>query len=92
MKVFRREVADEIVPLLLVKQFAFDLELLAVARAFGYRRVREVPGPTRLPVLRVLMSAPGAVARALWDTAAVFYRLRILRTYQHRRDQLVREK
>ncbi len=35
LKVFRREVADEIVPLLLVKQFAFDLELLAVARAFG---------------------------------------------------------
>ena len=32
LKVFRREVAEKVVPVLLVKQFAFDLELLAVAR------------------------------------------------------------
>ena len=31
LKVFHRRVVDEVVPLLLVKQFAFDLELLAVA-------------------------------------------------------------
>jgi len=68
----------------LVKQFAFDLELLAVARAFGYRRVRELP--VRLDY-RFTGSEVGsaAVARALWDTAAVFYRLRILRTYEQRR-------
>ena len=38
LKVFRREVAEEVLPLLLVKQFAFDLEFLAVAHALGYRR------------------------------------------------------
>ncbi len=43
LKVFRREVAEEVLPLLLVKQFAFDLEFLAVARALGYRRIREQP-------------------------------------------------
>ena len=43
LKVFRREVADEVLPLLLVKRFAFDLELLAVARALGYGRMRELP-------------------------------------------------
>jgi hypothetical protein len=84
LKVFRREVADDVVPLLLVKQFAFDLELLAVARALGYRRVRELP-------VRLDYQFTGSevrsrtVARALWDTAAVFYRLRILRTYQRKR-------
>ena len=83
LKVFSRDVADNVVPLLLVKQFAFDLELLAVARAFGYRRVRELP-------VRLDYRFTGSevrsktVARALWDTAAVFYRLRILRTYQRR--------
>ena len=40
LKVFRREIADQVVPLLLVKRYAFDIELLAVARAFGFGRVR----------------------------------------------------
>ena len=43
LKVFRREVAEQVLPLLLVKRFAFDLELLAVARAFGFDRIRELP-------------------------------------------------
>ncbi len=43
MKVFRREVVDEVCRCSLVKRFAFDLELLAVARALGYGRVRELP-------------------------------------------------
>ena len=38
-----RRVADDVVPLLLVKRFAFDLELLAVAKALGYDRIRELP-------------------------------------------------
>jgi glycosyltransferase involved in cell wall biosynthesis len=84
LKVFRREVADEVVPLLLVKQFAFDLELLAVARALGYRRVRELP--VRLDYRFTGSEVTSrTVARALWDTAAVFYRLRILRTYERKR-------
>ncbi len=86
LKVFSREVADNVVPSLLVKQFAFDLELLAVARAFGYRRVRELP--VRLEYRFTGSEVRSrAVARALWDTAAVFYRLRILRTYQRTRQR-----
>jgi Glycosyl transferase family 2 len=85
LKVFRREVVERVLPLLLVKRFAFDLELLAVARALGYSRVRELP-------IRLEYRFTGsgvrstAVARALWDTAAVFYRLRVLRTYQRKQD------
>ncbi|MGE5691557.1 MAG: glycosyltransferase [Pseudomonadota bacterium] len=84
LKVFRRAVAEDVFPLLLVKRFAIDLELLAVARALGYGRVRELP--VRLSY-RFTGSGVGsaAVARALVDTAAIFYRLRILRTYQRKR-------
>ena len=84
LKVFHRRVVDEVVPLLLVKQFAFDLELLAVASALGFTRVRELP--VRLEY-RFSGSALGSrtIVRALWDTAAVFYRLRVLRTYQRKR-------
>lgn len=84
LKVFHRRVVDEVFPLLLVKQFAFDLELLAVATALGFNRVKEMP--VRLEY-RFTGSALGSISvfRALWDTAAVFYRLRILRTYQRKR-------
>jgi glycosyltransferase involved in cell wall biosynthesis len=84
LKVFHRRVVDEVVPLLLVKQFAFDLELLAVATALGFDRIEELP--VRLHY-RFTGSALGSrtVVRALWDTAAVFYRLRVLRTYQRKR-------
>jgi hypothetical protein len=88
LKVFHRRVVDDVFPLLLVKQFAFDLELLAVATALGYGRIRELP--VRLEY-RFSGTALGSrtVARALWDTAAVFYRLRVLRTYQRKRRLLV---
>jgi glycosyltransferase involved in cell wall biosynthesis len=87
IKVFRREVADEVVPLLLVKQFAFDLELLAVARSLGFERVRELP--VRLDYRFTGSQVRSrAVLRALLDTAAIFYRLRILRTYQRKRQLL----
>jgi glycosyltransferase involved in cell wall biosynthesis len=87
LKVFRREVADEVMPLLLVKQYAFDLELLAVARALGFGRLREMP-----ITLRYRFTGSGvrsiAVLFALLDTAAIFYRLRILRYYQRKRSLL----
>jgi glycosyltransferase involved in cell wall biosynthesis len=84
LKVFRREVAEQVLPLLLVKRYAFDLELLAVSRALGFSRIEEQP-------IRLDYRFTGsgvrslAVLRALVDTAAIFYRLRILRYYQRRR-------
>jgi hypothetical protein len=69
---------------LLVKRFAFDLELLAVATSLGHGRVRELPVN-----LDYRFTGSGvrslAVLNALWDTAAIFYRLRILRTYERKR-------
>ena len=83
LKVFRREVAQEVLPLLIVKRYAFDVELLAVSRAFGYGRVKEMPIQ-----LDYQFTGSGvrsfAVAHALIDTVAVFYRLRILGHYQRR--------
>ena len=83
MKLFRREIADEVIPLLVVKRYAFDLELLAVSRALGFRRIRELP-----VTLDYQFTGSGvrslAVVHALIDTAAIFYRLRILRYYQRK--------
>lgn len=87
LKLFRREVAEDVVPLLLVKRFAFDLELLAVGAALGYRRIRELPVTLQYRFSGSQLRSR-AVVRALLDTAAIFYRLRILRTYQRKRSLL----
>jgi len=85
LKIFRREVAEQVFPMLLVKRYAFDIELLAVGRAFGFRRLRELPISLDYQFTGSGVR-PVAVAVALVDTLAVFYRLRILRTYQRKRD------
>jgi glycosyltransferase involved in cell wall biosynthesis len=84
LKVFSRDVVDQVIPLLLVKRYAFDIELLAVGRAFGFDRVQELPIH-----LDYKFTGSGvrsrAVLRALIDVAAIFYRLRVVRYYQRRR-------
>ena len=79
LKLFKRNVLEAVVPLLAIKRFAFDLELLVVARRLGYRKVMEAP--VDLDYKFESTVNPKAVWRILWDTAAIFYRLRILRYY-----------
>jgi glycosyltransferase involved in cell wall biosynthesis len=89
LKLFRREVLHQAVPLLAIKRFAFDLELLVVARSLGYRRVCEAP--IRLTYKFHSTVNLGSAGHVLWDTAAIFYRLRILRYYQRKRVRLQKE-
>jgi len=79
LKVMRREVATRVVDVALVKHFAFDVELLALARHFGYLRVMEAP--VRIDYAFQTTTSPRAAARVLWDTAAIFYRLRLRHWY-----------
>jgi glycosyltransferase involved in cell wall biosynthesis len=86
LKLFRREVLADVVPLLAIKKFAFDLELLVVARQLDYRNVCEAPITLDYQFQSTVNL--GSAWRVLWDTAAIFYRLRILRYYQRRRLEL----
>src|SRR5919108_1795603 len=43
LKLFRRAVMERVLPLLLVKRFAFDIEFLAVTHALGFARIEEGP-------------------------------------------------
>jgi len=85
MKIYRRGVLEDVFPRLLIKQFAFDIEILAVAHHLGYTRIFEAPieldfsgmsSITSLNLWRVMWSM-------LVDTMAVFYRLKILRYYDN---------
>jgi len=82
LKLFRREVLVDVLPLLAVKQFAFDLELLVVARHLGYTRV--VEAPIELSYQFSSTISPRAVFKILWDTAAIYYRLHITHYYERR--------
>jgi len=85
MKFFRREVLEKVLPRLLVKQFAFDVEMLAVANYLGYSRIFEAPidiklgfgGASTITNKRFVR----IVIAMLLDTLAVFYRLKILNYY-----------
>lgn len=88
MKLFRREALDAVLPVVLVKRYAFDLEVLAVARRFGFGTIIELPVTLKYRFSGTGMNW-GAIANAVLDTLAVFYRLRVLRFYDRKR-QLMR--
>jgi glycosyltransferase involved in cell wall biosynthesis len=79
MKLFRREVLEWVFPRLLVKRFAFDLELLAVAHDRGCR-IAEAPVRIefgeKMGCVRIT-----SVKQIVIDTLAVFYRTKLLRYY-----------
>lgn len=82
LKLFRRQVLEAILPHILVKQFAFDLEMLVVAHHLGFKRI--VEAPIRLRHNFASSISWRAVMQTLWDTLAIFYRLRILHWYDRR--------
>lgn len=79
MKLFRREVLSEALARMLVKEYAFDLELLAIARQRG-ARIAEAPVVIRFGSKFGALKPRTVIAMAK-DSLAVFYRLRILRYY-----------
>jgi glycosyltransferase involved in cell wall biosynthesis/O-antigen/teichoic acid export membrane protein len=80
LKLIRREVLETVLPKLLEKRFAFDLELLVVARRHGFDRVVEVP--VRIDYRFSSTIRPRTVVRILLDTLAIFYRRYILDSYR----------
>jgi glycosyltransferase involved in cell wall biosynthesis/O-antigen/teichoic acid export membrane protein len=79
LKLVRRDVLAAVLPRLYEKRFAFDLELLVVARSLGYTRVFEAP--IRLDYTFSSQIRPGSVVRVALDTAAIWYRHYVLDSY-----------
>lgn len=80
IKIFKREVVEKILPRLLVKRYAMDIEMLAVAKYLGFRRVYEAPIEVKFDK-RTSNIDWKTVFKMAWDTLAVFYRLKILHYY-----------
>ncbi len=85
LKFFRRKVLEKTLPRLLVKAWAFDIEMLAVARHLGYTRIYEAPVELKMEFggTSVLTSKKflKTIVGFMLDTLAVYYRLNIVRYY-----------
>ena len=78
LKLFKRKVLEEIMPRIAIKRFAFDLELLVIANKLNYK-IAEAPIVLKYRFQSTINMR--SVFWMLWDTAALFYRLKILKWY-----------
>lgn len=83
LKLFKKDVLENVLPKAIVKRYAFDLELLAIANHMGYE-ITEAPIE-----LDYQFNGSGVGLRSILeifvDTCAIFYRLRILKYYDKSR-------
>jgi len=80
IKVVRRDVLAAVLPRMVEKRFAFDLELFVVARQQGFRNFVEMP--VNIGQRFGSTVSLRSVRNMLLDTFAIFYRLRVLRFYE----------
>lgn len=79
MKLFKREALGPALARMLVKTYAFDLELLSIAHSRG---AKIVEAPVRIRFGNKFGALkPSTVKQMAIDSLAVFYRLRILKYY-----------
>lgn len=81
IKIFKRKVLEKVLPRLVVKKYAFDIEMLAAARRLGFVNIHDGPVILNGASLKSSSVKFGTIWSMLLDTLAVFYRLHILRFY-----------
>lgn len=83
LKLFKRKVLEKVIPRIIVKAWAFDLEVLVVAHHLGFKRIIEAPIELNMRPFGSKIDL-GAVRNILQDTAAIFYRRYLLRFYDRK--------
>jgi hypothetical protein len=79
LKLFRRAVLAAVLPRIVVKRYAFDLELLVVACHLGFSHV--VEAPVRIGQRFSSTINRRAIVSILWETVAICYRKNVLQYY-----------
>jgi len=81
IKLFKKEVLEKVMPKIAIKRFAFDLELLVLASKYNFK-IKDAPVVIKYKFGSTIN--PFSVFWMLWDTFAIFYRLRVLKYYDKR--------
>jgi dolichol-phosphate mannosyltransferase len=83
IKIFKNEVLRRVLPRLVEKKFAGDLEILVVASTLGYTRIYEAPIKLTYQIGNITSAATiKSIMNILVDTFAIFYRKNILHYYE----------
>ena len=89
IKIFKRRVLQAILPRLLEKKFAGDLEMLVVADSLGFKRIYEAPIKLDYNIGKLTSAATiKSILGILQDTLSIFYRKNVLRYYKKSRHRL----
>jgi len=80
LKAFKRQVLESTMPRLIVKRFAFDLELLVVAGMFGFNKIVEAPVVINHNNITSTIHFKD-VRNFFQDLLAIYYRKNILHYY-----------
>lgn len=90
IKIFKKNVIEKVLPRLVEKKFAGDLEMLVVADSLGFSRIYEAP--IKLDY-NFALDTTAATMDSIWhiflDTIAIFYRNTILQYYRVPRNKFV---
>lgn len=90
IKIYRKEVIEKVLPRLVEKKFAGDLEVLVVAKTLGFNRIYEAPIKLDYNLSSVTSAATLDAIRGIFqDTLAIFYRKHIIRYYNSSHQKLL---
>lgn len=81
LKLFKAEVVHKVFPRILVRQFAYDLEVLANTHHLGYK-IAEAPIVLKQQ-RKYGRIGSSAIISTMIDTLAIFYRMHILKYYDN---------
>jgi hypothetical protein len=86
LKIFRKAVLQKVLPRLVVKRYAFDIEILAVSNYLGFKKIFDAPVEINFNFENTNFNPAKLIFNAnIWkmivDTLSVFYRMRILKYY-----------
>lgn len=85
LKLFKQEVAKDVFPKIIVKNFAFDIEVLAIAVKLGYVKIYEAPVKLKFRQGSIASSNFWNVVLSMFiETIAVYYRMNIIKYYDNK--------
>lgn len=94
IKLYKRKVVRDVFPKLATKHFAFDVEILALSTTLGYKRIFEAPIKLNFTGASSITSSNlwKTVFLMVWDTIAIYYRIKIVKSYKKRKYRKSRKK